>query len=136
MSESVLAAGVCRPFNVGGLPVGVYGLNYSTAAQFNLSLPGQAVAERGVVVASIPVAGALTVYSLQPGISATLTRDQRLQLTSRSLKPGFTGSIERTSDPSQASGWREVGGSGGSDFLFTWSEPIGVEPAFYRFRQP
>ena len=132
----VIRATASGSFSVAGLPVGVYGLNYSTAAQFNLSLPGQAVPEGGVVVASIPAAGALTVYSLQPVISATLSRDQKLQLTIRSLKPGFTGSIERTSDPSQANGWREVGGSGGSDFLFTWSEPIGVEPAFYRFRQP
>jgi len=132
----VIRATAGGSFNVAGLPVGVYGLNYSTGAQFNVSLPGQAVLESGVVVASIPAAGALTVYPLQPVISATLSSDQRLELTIRSLKPGFTGWIERTSDPSQASGWREVGGSGGSDFLFTWAEPIGVEPAFYRFRQP
>jgi len=57
-------------------------------------------------------------------------------LTVRSLKPGFTGSLERSTDLSQADDWREVGASTGSDFLFNWSGPLGATPAFYRFRQP
>jgi hypothetical protein len=33
---------------------------------------------------------------------------------------------------------REVrsGAESGTDYFLSWSEPIGVEPAFYRFRQP
>lgn len=69
-------------------------------------------------------------------MTAAISSTNTIHLTIRSLKPGFTGTIERTSDPSQPNSWREVGRSEGSDFLFDWSEPIGVSPAFYRFLQP
>jgi O-glycosyl hydrolase len=122
-------------FTVAGLPAGTYGLNYSTAAQFNQSLPWQTLAAGGVVTASIPAAGALTVYPLQPVMTA-VSSNNTIHLTIRSLKPGFSGAIERTSDLSQPNSWQEVGRSEGSDFLFGWSEAIGVSPAFYRFKQP
>lgn len=132
----VIRATAGGSFNVAGLPAGTYGLNYSTAAQFNQSLPGQTIEIGGAVAASIPAAGALTIYPLQPVMTAAISGDNRIHLAIRSLKPGFTGSVERSSDPSQPNSWQEVGRSEGSDFLFDWSEPIGVSPAFYRFRQP
>jgi O-glycosyl hydrolase len=131
----VIRATAGGSFQVAGLPAGVYGLNYSTAAQFNASLPGQTLAVGGVVAASIPAAGALTVHPLQPVMSA-ISSNNTIRLAIRSLKPGFTGSIERASDLSQPNSWREVGRSEGSDFLFGWSEAMSVSPAFYRFRQP
>lgn len=123
-------------FQVAGLPAGVYGLNYSTAAQFNQNLTGQTIAVGGMLAASIPAAGALTVYPLQPVMTATLSGDHRIHLAIRSLKPGFTGSIEQTSDPSQPDSWQEAGRSGGSDFFFDWSAAMSGAPVFYRFRQP
>lgn len=76
------------------------------------------------------------MYSLRPTLTASVSPGNTLNLTVRSLKPGFTGSVERNDDPSQAGGWQEVGASAGSDFLFHWSGPVGAAPAFYRFRQP
>jgi hypothetical protein len=132
----VIRATVGGSFQVAGLPSGTYGFNYSTVAQFNQSLPGQTIEMGGAVAASIPAAGALTIYQLQPVMTAAISGNNRIHLSIRSLKPGFTGSVERNSDPSQPNSWQEVGRSEGSDFLFDWSEPIGVSPAFYRFRQP
>ena len=99
------------------------------------SLADQTIAAGAVLTTSIPAAGALTVYPLRPAISAAIANGNTLNLAVRSLKPGFIGSIERSADLSQADGWREVGASAGSDFLFNWSEPVGATPAFYRFRQ-
>ncbi|MHC1763064.1 MAG: hypothetical protein AB9869_01990 [Verrucomicrobiia bacterium] len=65
-----------------------------------------------------------------------LSSNNTIHLTIRSLKPGFTGAIERTSDPSQPNSWQEVGRSEGNDFLFAWSEAIGISPAIYRFKPP
>jgi hypothetical protein len=123
-------------FDLEGLPAGTYGFNYSTASEFNASLPGQTIPAGGVVTVGIPAAGVLTIYPLQPVISAAVSDNGSIQVTVRSLKPGFTGSLERTPDPSAPVSWREVSRSDGGDFVFRWSEPVNVSPAFYRFRQP
>jgi hypothetical protein len=133
---AVVRATAGGSFNIAGLPAGAYGVNYSTASEFNVSLPDQTIAAGGVLTTSIPAAGALTAYPLRPTITAAISNGNTLNLTVRSLKPGFTGSLERNSDLSQAAGWREVGVSVGSEFLSNWSEPVGATPAFYRFRQP
>jgi len=133
---TVVRATAGGPFNIAGLPAGTYGVNYSTASQFNVSLLEPTIASGGLLRTSIPAAGALTVYPLRPAITAAISNGNTLNLTVRSLKPGFTGSIERNSDLSQHAGWREVGTSGGSEFLFHWSVPVSAAPAFYRFRQP
>lgn len=48
---------------ISGLPAGTYGIKYTTATQYNIDLPDQAIGAGGVVTASIPAAGAITIYA-------------------------------------------------------------------------
>ena len=49
-------------FSIGGLAAGTYGIKYTTAAEFDVDLPEQAIQSGQAVVAQIPQAGVLTVY--------------------------------------------------------------------------
>jgi O-glycosyl hydrolase len=122
-------------FAIHGLSAGSYGINYSTASDFNVSLASQTIATNGVITTSIPANGALTVYSLRPRVSAAIFSGDTFHFTIRSLKPGFTGAIERNADLVNPNGWLEVDVTTPGDFLWSWSGPINPAPAFFRFRQ-
>ncbi|HEX9565206.1 MAG TPA: Ig-like domain-containing protein [Gemmatimonadaceae bacterium] len=47
---------------IGGLPSGTYGINYTTASAFNASLPDQTISGAQVLTTSIPASGVLTVF--------------------------------------------------------------------------
>jgi len=49
-------------FSVQQLPAGTYGVKYTTASQYDVDLPAQAIGIGEAVVAGIPAAGVLTVY--------------------------------------------------------------------------
>jgi hypothetical protein len=127
----VTAAG---SFSIHGLPAGTYGINYSSATEFNSSLAGQTLASGEPLTTSMPANGALTVYSLLSDVSAAMLDANTFQLAIRNLKPGFTGVIERSTDLANPDSWREIAITAPADFLSTWTEPVGATPAFFRFR--
>lgn len=131
----VIRATGASSFVINGLAAGTYGINYSTATEFNVNLDDQTIASGETLTASIPAAGALTVYQLHSQISATLSGTDKFQIAIRNLKPGFTGVIERNTDLSRPGGWQEVGITSPGDFLATWSGPIDSSSAFFRFSQ-
>jgi hypothetical protein len=49
-------------FTVGGLPAGRYGITYTTSAQYNINLPDVDLAAAQNLAATIPAAGAITIY--------------------------------------------------------------------------
>jgi hypothetical protein len=110
---------VVRP-TVGGLPGCGYSRRVASTTDCSAVQPSPPRKRRGGRrSASIPAAGALTVYPLQPH-DRRISADNTVHLAIRSL-PGFTGSIERTSIRRS----RTVGRSrplGRRDFLFDWSE--------------
>jgi hypothetical protein len=50
-------------FSVAGLPPGRYGIEYTTRSQYARSQPDVSIAEAELLSATIPEAGALTVYA-------------------------------------------------------------------------
>lgn len=56
------AAGGSLP-PIAGLPAGTYGIKYTTATQYNIDLPDQTIGAGGTITASIPAAGAITIYA-------------------------------------------------------------------------
>lgn len=132
----VIRATATGSFTISGLPAGTYGVNYSTAAAFNVSLPDQTIAAGGTLTTSMPAAGALTIFPQRSEVSANIAGGDTFVLAIRSLTPGFTGSIERNSDPGNPNGWQEMTTLAPGEFRSTWSEPLGSAPAFFRFKQP
>jgi hypothetical protein len=104
----VVRATTASQLRIDGLPVGSYGINYSTAAEFNRSLSDQEIAAGAPITTNIPAAGVLTVYQLLPKLGATILNGDTLQLSVCSLKSGFVGSIERNTVLSNPEGWRRL----------------------------
>jgi len=50
------------PFRISGLPAGIYGLKYTTNADYNINLPPVRVAPGKILNAQIPDAGVITIY--------------------------------------------------------------------------
>ena len=48
--------------SIGGLPAGVYGVNYTTAEAFNVDGPERSVSADGVLDVGIPESGVLSIY--------------------------------------------------------------------------
>lgn len=59
----VVKATTAGSFTVGGLPAGTYGIEYTTATDYARALPDVTITSAQAVSASIPAAGALTVYA-------------------------------------------------------------------------
>jgi hypothetical protein len=49
-------------FNIQNLPAGTYGITFTTDPQYNVDLPDVTIPSGGVVAATIPASGVLTVY--------------------------------------------------------------------------
>jgi hypothetical protein len=131
---TVIRATAPGNFTVAGLPSGTYGVNYSTASEFNVHAGDQKITTGGSVAASIPAAGAITVYELAPDISVT-SSSGAIQLTVRSLKPGFTGLIERKRELRDLDGWQTIGTVPATDLQFVWSSTAQEATGFFRFRE-
>ena len=58
----VVKAGGGGSFTVQGLPSGTYGIKFTTASQYNVDLPDSVISSGQVLSASIPAAGAITIY--------------------------------------------------------------------------
>jgi len=59
----VVAAGSAGNFTVNGLPAGTYGISYTTDAAFDINLPEVVISAGQLLTATIPAAGAITVYA-------------------------------------------------------------------------
>lgn len=130
----VARATASSSFKINGLPPGTYGINYSTAAEFNVNRPDQTIAPGETISATIPAPGALTVYQLRPTLSSAIRSDGTFQLSIGSLKPGFMGTIERNTNVADPGDWREAGTIPASDYRSAWSELLGAS-TFFRFQQ-
>lgn len=130
----VIRATAASDIRVNGLPAGVYGINYSTATEFNVSRPEQTIGPGGAISTRIPANGALTVYQLQPKVSASMATGS-VELTVNHLKPGFIGAIERKTDLSSSTGWQEIGAIGPADLTAKWTGAAGADAEYFRFRQ-
>lgn len=119
-------------FTVHGLPAGTYGINYSTGAEFNVNRANQTIASGAPIVTSIPEAGALTIYRLFPMIVAISSNEGTVDFEIHSLKPGFTGVMERKADL-MTGVWQQAGFPGPGQFIQSWSAPVDSANAFFRF---
>jgi len=131
----VIRANAASDFTIQGLPAGTYGINYSTDTEFNINRADQKIAAGGTITNNIPAPGVITIYQQRVKVSASILSDGAFQLTIRSLKPGFTGIIERNTDLNDADGWREERLTSPGDFISTWSDSATSTQAFFRFQQ-
>ena len=58
----VVKAGGSGPFNVQGLPGGLYGIKYTTAGEYDVDLPDASIETGQVISTSIPSPGVITIY--------------------------------------------------------------------------
>jgi hypothetical protein len=58
----VIKAGFGGTFGIQNLPAGTYGIKFTTADQYNFDLPDVTISTGGVVAATIPASGVVTIY--------------------------------------------------------------------------
>lgn len=124
-----------RTLTIHGLPAGTYGINYSTAAEFNVNRADQTLASGAALTTSLPAAGVVTVYPVRPVVSMAPPTGEGSEVTVRSLKPGFAGVVERNTDLANPDGWSEQATVTVADFGCTVPVALDDDHAFLRFRQ-
>ena len=59
----VVKAGGSGPFNIQGLPAGLYGIKYTTDSQYNMDLANVSITSGQILSTAIPAAGVITIYA-------------------------------------------------------------------------
>ena len=67
----VVNAGASGSFSLQGLPVGTYGIFYTTATQYDINLSDITISSGQALNTNIPASGVLTVYAKSGGASDT-----------------------------------------------------------------
>ena len=77
----VVNASTGGSFSLQGLPVGTYGIFYTTATQYDINLPDVTINANQALTTDIPAAGVLTVYAKSGGASDTVPPSPPQNLT-------------------------------------------------------